>query len=169
MTSSTKAYNDYVKDILAPQMDPKALAEIREIEKNKDFTNPKFQELLWKEFYTKYIIRIPIPGFTSQWHSNSIIYNLMQGPSEFGVTGTLLNWNRENDLKKIYAPTLTIGATYDEMNPEHMKWMATQVKNGRFLLCPNGSHYAMYDDQKVYFEGLIKFIKDVAQGLVENK
>ena len=32
MTSSTKAYNDYVNDVLAPQMDPKALAEIREME-----------------------------------------------------------------------------------------------------------------------------------------
>jgi proline iminopeptidase len=43
--------------------------------------------------------------------------------------------------------------------------MSDQVKEGRFLLCPNGSHYAMYDDQKVYFEGLIKFIKDVHYGL----
>jgi proline iminopeptidase len=39
--------------------------------------------------------------------------------------------------------------------------MSKEVQNGRFLLCPNGSHLAQYDDQKVYFEGLIKFIKDV--------
>jgi proline iminopeptidase len=55
------------------------------------------------------------------------------------------------------------------MNPENMKWMATQVKSGKFLLCPNGSHYAMYDDQKVYFEGLIKFIKDVDEGSFSSK
>jgi proline iminopeptidase len=102
-------------------------------------------------------------------HSNNKIYNLMQGPSEFGMTGTELNWNRDNDIKQIYVPTLTIGATYDEMNPENMKWMAGQVKNGRFLLCPNGSHYAMYDDQKAYFEGLIKFIKEVDQGLFNKR
>ena len=29
---------------------------------------------------------------------------------------------------------MTIEATYDEMNPENMKWMADQVKNGRFFL-----------------------------------
>jgi proline iminopeptidase len=170
MVSSTKVYNEYVNNVLAPQMDPKALAEIREIEKKKDFTNPKYMGLLLNEFYTRFIFRRPLnewPGYAFKYmeHQNSKIYNLMQGPSEFGVTGTLLNWNREDDLKKIFVPTLVIGATYDEMDPEHLKWMSEQFKEGRFLLCPNGSHYAMYDDQKVYFEGLIKFIKNVNQGL----
>lgn len=169
MTSSTKAYNDYVNNVIALQMDPKSLKEIREIEKNQDFTNPKYMELLLKEFYTKYVYRKPLnewPGYIFKYmgHSNSKIYNLMQGPSEFGVTGTLLNWNRENDLKLITVPTLTIGATFDEMDPKHLKWMAEQFKNGRFHLCPNGSHYAMYDDQEVYFIGLIKFINDIDQG-----
>jgi proline iminopeptidase len=36
--------------------------------------------------------------------------------------------------------------------------------NGRHLHCANGSHLAMYDDQQTYFDGLIKFIKDVDQG-----
>jgi proline iminopeptidase len=45
-----------------------------------------------------------------------------------------------------------------------MKWMATQVQNGSFLLCPNGSHMCMYDDQETYFNGLIKFIKEVDAG-----
>jgi proline iminopeptidase len=173
MTSSTKAY-DYVNNVLAHQMDPKALAEIREIEKNKDFTNSKYMGLLFTEFYSKFIYRRPVnewPIFIYKYmgHSNSKIYNLMQGQSEFGVTGTLKNWNREADLKNIYVPTLTIGATYDEMNPDHLRWMSTQVKNGRFILCPNGSHYAMYDDQEVYFKGLIKFIKDVDKGLFKTK
>jgi hypothetical protein len=31
-------------------------------------------------------------------------------------------------------------------------------------LCPNGSHLAQYDDQKIYFNGLIKFLRDVDKG-----
>ena len=124
-------------------------------------------------FYSKFIYRKSVdewPGYIYKYmgHSNSKIYNLMQGPSEFGVTGTLLNWNRETDLKDITVPTLTIGGTFDEMDPEHMKWMAEQVKNGRFHLCPNGSHFAMYDDQEVYFNGLIQFINDVDKGLIKK-
>src|SRR5438034_7685286 len=38
------------------------------------------------------------------------------------------------------------------------------VAQGRYLYCPEGSHLAMYDDQETYFEGLIRFIKDVDAG-----
>jgi proline iminopeptidase len=50
------------------------------------------------------------------------------------------------------------------MDPEHMKWVSTQVQKGRFLLCPNGSHMSMWDDQEHYFPGLISFLKDVDAG-----
>ena len=57
-----------------------------------------------------------------------------------------------------------IGARYDTMDPKHMEWMAGAVKKGRYLYCPNGSHMALYDDQKVYMDGLIQFIRDVEAG-----
>jgi proline iminopeptidase len=40
-----------------------------------------------------------------------------------------------------------------------MKWMSTQVKNGSYLFCPNGSHLSMWDDQQVFMDGVISFIK----------
>ena len=61
-------------------------------------------------------------------------------------------------------PTLVIGAAHDTMDPEHMRWVAGQVKNGRFLLCPQGSHMAMWDDQQAYMTGLVRFLKDVDAG-----
>ena len=57
-----------------------------------------------------------------------------------------------------------IGASYDTMDPKYMEWMATEVQNGRFLLCPNGSHLSQYDDQQNYMKGLISFVKDVNNG-----
>ena len=86
---------------------------------------------------------------------------MMQGPSEFGISGRLANWDRKADLPKITVPTLTIGARYDTMDPDHMRWMSTQVKQGRYLFCPNGSHMAMYDDQQTYMKGVISWIKEV--------
>jgi proline iminopeptidase len=50
------------------------------------------------------------------------------------------------------------------MDPALMKKMSGLVKRGRYLDCPNGSHLALYDDQKTYFAGLIRFIKDVDGG-----
>jgi proline iminopeptidase len=45
------------------------------------------------------------------------------------------------------------------MDPKHMQWMSTQLQNGTYLYCPNGSHMSMYDDQLVYMKGLVAFLK----------
>ena len=85
-------------------------------------------------------------------------------PNSIG-DATLKNWDVTRELPKLSVPTLVIGANYDTMDPGHTEWMSQQVQNGRFLLCPDGSHLSQYDDQKTYFEGLVKFIKDVDQGI----
>ena len=61
-------------------------------------------------------------------------------------------------------PTLVIGATHDTMDPVHMKWVARQVQHGSFLLCPNGSHLSMWDDQRTYVPGLVRFLRAVDVG-----
>ena len=95
---------------------------------------------------------------------NMAVYVPMQGPSELGASGKLEHWDRSGDLKGITVPTLVIGARYDTMDPDHMKWMATQFPHGRYLYCPNGSHFALYDDQATYFDGLVRFLQDVDAG-----
>ncbi len=169
MMSSCPAYGKYAQEVLAPQFDQKVLDTIRQIEKKGDFANPKYMQLLMPNFYAKHICRIPLeqwpePMTRSFSKSNQSLYVTMQGPSEFGIGGNLINWDVSKQLPQIKTPTLTIGGTYDTMDPEHMKWMSTQLPHGRFLLCPNGSHMSMYDDQKYYFPGLIQFIKDVDAG-----
>jgi proline iminopeptidase len=90
----------------------------------------------------------------------------MQGPSEMGIQAgaRLENWDCSADLKKIAVPALVIAARYDTMDPDHLKWMTGQFPHGRYLYCPNGSHFALYDDQQTYFQGLIQFINDVDEG-----
>jgi proline iminopeptidase len=88
----------------------------------------------------------------------------MQGPSEMGASGILEKWDRSGELGKIEVPTLVIGAAHDTMDPQHMEWMAGQVKRGRYLHCPNGGHMAMYDDQQTYVTGVIRFLRDVDAG-----
>ena len=88
----------------------------------------------------------------------------MQGPSEFGASGRLEQWDRKADLGKLAMPTLVIGGNHDTMDPAHMQWVSTQVKHGSFLLCPDGSHCAYWDDQPHYFPGLIRWLKATDAG-----
>ena len=85
----------------------------------------------------------------------------MQGPSELGAGGVLVEWDRTADLSQIEVPTLVIGARHDTMDPAHMEWMAGTFPNGEYLYCPDGSHLAMFDDQEVCMDGLIRFIRGV--------
>ncbi len=168
MMASAPEYSKYAEKVLGPKMPPKVLAEVKELEANNDFGNPRYEELLMQHYYTEHTLRMPLAEWPKSVnllfkHLNPGIYVYMQGPSEFGMAGdaTLKDWDVSDQLKNIHVPTLMIGAKYDTMDPEYMEWMAGEVQNGRFLYCPNGSHLAQYDDQKTYFNGLIKFIKDV--------
>src|SRR3990167_7087587 len=164
MMSSVPAYNAYAKKVLMPSMNQQALEKIKKLEAQGLYESPEYMELLKNHYYIQHIFRMPAdqwpePVERSFKHLNSKIYIQMNGPSELGASGTLRNWDRSKALGTITVPTLIIGARYDTMDPVHMKWMATQVKHGRYLYCAHGSHLAMYDDQSCYFNGLIQFLK----------
>ncbi|MBL7775721.1 MAG: proline iminopeptidase-family hydrolase [Saprospiraceae bacterium] len=169
MMMSCPEYGKYAEEVLAPQFDPGVLRQIRAIEAAGDFDNPQYMELLLPNFYAKHICRIPLEQWPEPMNRsfdklNHSLYVTMQGPSEFGIGGKLAQWDVKAQLPSIKTPTLSIGATHDTMDPEHMKWIASAVPNGRFLLCPSGSHMCMWDDQKTYMAGLIGFLKDVDAG-----
>ncbi len=168
MVASIPEYNRYANSVLIPAMDPKVVAEIRGLEAAGKFDDPYYDELL-SGFYSDHILRFPLaewpePAVRSFSKLNKKIYTPMQGPSEMGASGKLVSWDRTADLPRITVPTLAIGARYDTMEPAQMERIARTVKKGRYLYCPNGSHLALYDDQKVYMSGLIRFIRDVDAG-----
>jgi len=167
MVASAPEYAKYAEDVLAKQMKPEVLAEVKELEAKKDFANPRYMELLMPNFYKEHLCRLtdfPDAFNRSMKHPNGEIYTMMQGPSEFGISGRLANWDIKNRLKEITVPTLMVGAKHDTMDPKAMEEQSKMVKKGQFLYCPNGSHLSMWDDQKVFMTGVIKFIKDVETG-----
>lgn len=171
MMASIPAYNEYAEKVLMPTMDQSALNEIKQLEAAGDYENPRYMQLLLTHHYVHHVLRMPL----DQWpdpvnrafrHLNPKIYIPMQGPSELGASGKLATWDRTADLAKITVPTLVIGARYDTMDPAHMEKMASMLPRGRYLFCPNGSHMAMYDDQRAYMEGVIRFLHDVDRARV---
>jgi len=169
MMSSAPLYAKYAEEVLGPRLPPEVLTEIQAFEAAEDFDNPRYSELLMEHYYTEHILRMPL----AEWpdainrtfeHLNPNVYVTMQGPSEFGISGVLETWDVSARLPEISVPTLVIGAEHDTMDPGHMEWMTTQVQNGRYLYCPDGSHLSQYDDRETYFGGVIEFIQDVDNG-----
>jgi proline iminopeptidase len=170
MMASVPAYNEYATEVIFPTMDPAVLAEIKALEARGDHANPRYMDLLIPHHYVRHFLRMPAdqwpdPVQRTMKHLNPAVYVPLQGPSELGASGKLAAWDRTADLPRITVPTLVIGARHDTMDPAHMEWMARTMPRARYLSCPDGSHLALYDDQKVYMTGVIQFLRDVDAGV----
>ena len=172
MTADFDKYEAYNAQ-LRSQLRPTLLDSLKVYEDKEDYFNPDYAAMVVNEYYTRHICRMPVenwpdPVNRALKHVNGDVYVYMQGPSEFVPGGILKGWSMWDRLPELRVPTLTVGAKYDTMNPAEMEEMSQLVQNGRYLYCPNGSHLAMWDDQEVFMNGVIQFIKDVDSGAMSK-
>jgi proline iminopeptidase len=131
-------------------------------DRRNDHESDAYSKLIMDEVYPRMICRSkPWPEAVTRTleHANEQIYIKMQGRNEFQMTGNLKEWERWADLPTIKTKTLTIGSRYDEMDPHDMQQMAQLIPNAKYGYCPNGSHLCMWDDQAIYFQHLLGFLK----------
>jgi proline iminopeptidase len=164
MTAGTQSYLKRTAALKKQLLSPAALTRFNALEAAKDYDNPEYAQIVSDELYPQMLCRLkpwPEPVTRSVRLHNEKIYNQMQGKSEFEVTGNLRDWERWDRLHEIKVKALTIGSTYDEMDPADMQKMATLMPNARCVICPNGSHLDLWDDQAVYFRHLLVFLRSV--------
>ena len=167
MMSSIPAYNRYATEVFFPAMDQDVLARVKELEAAGQHTTDEYNALMMEHHYELHVLRAPFaewpePAVRSFDNSNMEIYVLMQGPSELGASGILVEWDRFDDLHMIDTPALVISAEHDTMDPVHMSQMAERMPRSELLHCPNGSHMAMWDDSEVYAAGVVTFLTKVS-------
>ena len=164
MTAGTQSYLKRTAALKTQLLSPEALARFNALEAAKDYENPAYTRIVEEDLYPQMLCRLkpwPEPVSRAFRHGNEKIYNQMQGKSEFEVTGNLKNWERWDRLHEIKVKALTIGSTYDEMDPADIRKMATLMPNATSAICANGSHMALWDDQAVYFRHLLAFLGSV--------
>ncbi|HEY7573941.1 MAG TPA: proline iminopeptidase-family hydrolase, partial [Thermoanaerobaculia bacterium] len=120
MSASIQSYVEYVGKLRAA-LPKEVLAVLELYEAKGDYEAPEYQEAMFGYVYSRHLCRLdpwPDPVQRLFKHLAKPVYNTMQGPNEFVVTGTLKGWDRWKDLPKISVPTLVVGARYDEMSLE---------------------------------------------------
>jgi len=133
-----------------------------------DYEAPGYQELLMTQLYARYLCRLdplPEPVARAFGRLGAQVYNTLQGPSEFTVTGRFKDWDRWSDLHRIEAPTLLLVGRHDTMAVEDVERMGRLIPDARVVVCEKGSHLSMYDDQAAYFDALVPFLVE-ARGTV---
>lgn len=161
ITASIDSYVTYINELRKEL--PKSVQEaLTYYEDRDDLLNPEYEKIMFEEVYSRYLCRMnpwPEQFLRAFAHLNRSVYETIQGPNEFVVNGNLKGWNRWTDLHKIAIPTLIICGRYDTMNPEDSKKMGRLIPRSTVVICENGSHMAMYDDQEFYFQEFLKWIR----------
>jgi proline iminopeptidase len=166
MTASIASYVAYINE-LRRRLPPESIRILERYEASGEYTSPEYEKVMLGEIYPVHLCRVvpwPEPLVRMFRHMNLKVYNTMQGPNEFVVTGTFKDWDRWGDLKDISVPTLLSVGRFDTMSVAHIEKMGSLIPRARVVICEQGSHCSMYDDQERYFEDLIRFIHDVEAG-----
>jgi proline iminopeptidase len=86
---------------------------------------------------------------------NPAPFEALQGPNEFCYTGTMKDWNRIPELRKITQPVLIMTGRYDAGVG---KRMLDALPNAQARTFNNGTHLIMWEVPEMYFEALLEFL-----------
>lgn len=78
---------------------------------------------------------------------NPTVYNVMNGPNEFFVVGTLKTWSVIDRLSKINVPTFIISGRHDEATPACVQPYADHIKGATWHIFENSSHMPHVEEQ----------------------
>lgn len=131
-------------------------------ERDKKFETPAYQNALG-EFYSKYVwLRPDSVNLDSTLKMvNMNIYNYMQGPSEFTITGTLRRYDATSYLKELKIPVLYTVGEFDEANPVTVKKHASMTPGARYVVIPNAAHLTEWDNPTAMNQAIGAFLRDV--------
>ena len=161
MTASTAAYVEHAR-LLRAKLPADVLTKMEVFEARHDYHAPKYQELLRTTLYQRHFCRLepwPEPVERTMRFMNDQVYETMQGPDEFNIVGNYKDWDRWDDLHRIGVETLLLVGRHDTMAPAQIDRMSRLMPHARAVVCENGSHMAMYDDQARYFAALLAFLR----------
>jgi proline iminopeptidase len=152
------AWEANAKQLVATLSDS-AQRAIKTRETEKKFDAPDYQAAL-NEFYGKYVWRRPVEADLDSMFKtvNENIYNYMQGPSEFTITGTLKPYDVTSSLNGIKVPTLYTVGEFDEANPDIVKGFAAKTPGAKVVVIPGAAHITTWDNPSAMTTAVRSFL-----------
>lgn len=145
---------------LRSYLDDDMQAALLQADVDGDYSRPEVVRAS-DEYYRRHVCRIvPNPEFVTRSFSQmGEPYHVMQGASEFVVTGKMRNWDYSDKLDRINIPTLVTSGVDDEATPAISKQILDGVKDCRWALIP-GTHLCHVEYPELYNETVEKFMEE---------
>lgn len=133
------------------------------------FDAPDYQAAL-AEFYGKYVWRSPVQADLDSLTrtANEAIYNYMQGPSEFTISGSLKRYNGTKLLPTIAVPTLYTVGEFDEADPATVKRFARLTRGARVVVFPGAAHLTPWDAPDENLKAVREFLGSADSARVKS-
>jgi proline iminopeptidase len=119
-----------------------------------------------QEYYQWYLSRLdPWPArlLDTFGKTNSALRAHMWGGTEFEVTGTLRNYEREAYLPTLDVPVLVTAGRHDEVTPETAQHFQSLIPGAKIAIFENSAHMAMLDEPDAYAAAIRDFLDEVDQ------
>jgi len=131
--------------------------------------SPEYEAAMM-EFYKRHVIRLdPMPGYVQRTFELLVespeIYNHMQGPNEFVITGTFKDWDITGRLGEIDVPTLVTTGRHDECTPRQAEIVHTGIRGSEWVLFEDSSHMQFAEEPERYLQVLDDFLSRVEDAL----
>ncbi len=111
------------------------------------------------EYYHRYVCRLdPWPKVLQRSFSqlNQSIYERMQGPNEFIITGIHKDYDITDRLGSLTVPTLFICGRHGETRPEDTEFYQSLVPGAELVILENSSHVPHLEEPQRY----LKVVRD---------
>lgn len=95
------------------------------------------------EFYRRHVCRLdrcPDSLMRTFGQLNQTIYERMQGPNEFVITGIYKDYDMTDRLGEVMNPTLFISGRHDEIRPEDTEFYQSLVPGSELVIFEESSH-----------------------------
>ncbi|GAC1568613.1 MAG: proline iminopeptidase-family hydrolase [Ktedonobacteraceae bacterium] len=102
----------------------------------------------------------PLPAYVQRAFDHiGFVYQFMNGPSEFHITGVIKDWDRTDRLSEIRVPTLIISGLYDESTPTINEVLHRGIAGSVWVLMQNSSHLAHVEEPELYMQTVQAFLQ----------
>ena len=140
---------------------PDSIQQIIKVnEANKTYDSPDYLKAM-KVYYEKYVARkVPwsadVDSAFSQEGENVYLY--MEGPSEFTITGTIMNYDRTGQLGQFKIPVLYIVGEFDEAGPATVQYYHSITPGSQIAVIKGAGHITMQDNTEQHNQVLESFL-----------
>ena len=153
-------------DELLSAQPPEVLRVIRQHEEAGFTACPEYQAAILG-FYREHVCRLrPWPAGLERSFAEAGygVYNTMNGPSEFTVTGTLKTWDVMDRLGETRTPALLVGGRYDECRPAHLAEMHRRIAGSQLAIIEDASHLCFAEQPEEFTALLNSFLDRIEAG-----